>query len=158
MKHLNLPSIICVLLFLSASIFAQTASVKAENANLRGTPGMNGKIVNILARDTSLEVIKQKGTWYLVQSTDYVGWIHVDTITLTDSRSEIQELSVLPVPDSSPTTTKTMTEPIPLTESKSEKGTVLATESRSYIRGARGGCYYLNSSGTKIYVNRSFCD
>ncbi len=27
----------------------------------------------------------------------------------------------------------------------------------AYIRGPRGGCYYINSSGTKVYVDRSNC-
>lgn len=27
-----------------------------------------------------------------------------------------------------------------------------------YIRGPRGGCYYINSSGRKVYVDRSLCD
>jgi len=29
---------------------------------------------------------------------------------------------------------------------------------RQYIRGPRGGCYYINSNGNKTYVDRSFCD
>lgn len=28
---------------------------------------------------------------------------------------------------------------------------------RNYIRGPRGGCYYINSSGNKTYVDRSMC-
>lgn len=30
--------------------------------------------------------------------------------------------------------------------------------SRSYIRGPRGGCYYINSNGNKTYVSRSLCN
>ncbi|WP_205600368.1 hypothetical protein [Sphingobacterium luzhongxinii] len=30
--------------------------------------------------------------------------------------------------------------------------------SRTYIRGPRGGCYYINSNGGKTYVDRSMCD
>ena len=29
---------------------------------------------------------------------------------------------------------------------------------RQYIRGPRGGCYYINSNGNKTYVDRSVCD
>ncbi len=29
---------------------------------------------------------------------------------------------------------------------------------RYYIRGPRGGCYYINSNGNKTYVGRSLCD
>lgn len=28
---------------------------------------------------------------------------------------------------------------------------------RTYIRGPRGGCYYINSNGNKTYVDRSKC-
>ena len=31
------------------------------------------------------------------------------------------------------------------------------TESRTYITGKRGGCYYINSNGNKTYVDKSFC-
>lgn len=33
-----------------------------------------------------------------------------------------------------------------------------ASSSREYIRGPRGGCYYINSNGNKTYVDRSMCD
>ena len=29
---------------------------------------------------------------------------------------------------------------------------------RQYIRGPRGGCYYINSNGNKTYVDRSLCN
>jgi len=32
-----------------------------------------------------------------------------------------------------------------------------AASSRTYLKGSRGGCYYLNSSGNKVYVDRTLC-
>lgn len=32
------------------------------------------------------------------------------------------------------------------------------TRTRRYIRGPRGGCYYINSNGNKTYVARSLCN
>ncbi|UIR54788.1 hypothetical protein LZQ00_10920 [Sphingobacterium sp. SRCM116780] len=32
------------------------------------------------------------------------------------------------------------------------------SSSRSYIRGPRGGCYYINGNGGKTYVDRSMCN
>jgi len=29
---------------------------------------------------------------------------------------------------------------------------------RRYIRGSRGGCYYINANGNKTYVDRSMCN
>lgn len=31
-------------------------------------------------------------------------------------------------------------------------------KSKGYIRGPRGGCYYINAYGNKVYVDRSLCD
>lgn len=31
------------------------------------------------------------------------------------------------------------------------------TRSRTYIRGPRGGCYYINRNGNRTYVDRSLC-
>jgi hypothetical protein len=33
-----------------------------------------------------------------------------------------------------------------------------STPSRRYIRGPKGGCYYINSNGNKVYVDRSLCN
>ncbi|WP_394677374.1 DUF3157 family protein [uncultured Sphingobacterium sp.] len=33
-----------------------------------------------------------------------------------------------------------------------------SSSSRNYIRGPRGGCYYINSNGKKTYVDRSMCN
>lgn len=32
------------------------------------------------------------------------------------------------------------------------------SKSRNYIRGPRGGCYYINGNGGKTYVDRSLCN
>lgn len=69
---------------LSFTAFAQSAVVISENANLRGTANQNGKVVTVLSSGTSVEVIKQSGAWFLVQSDTYVGWIHGNNIKFTN--------------------------------------------------------------------------
>jgi hypothetical protein len=61
----------------------QTAEVIAENANLRGTPSTEGKVMAVLPNKTVLAIIKQKEAWFLVQAPEYVGWMHGDTIRIT---------------------------------------------------------------------------
>lgn len=34
----------------------------------------------------------------------------------------------------------------------------VAKLNRKYLTGAKGGCYYLNSSGRKTYVDKKFCE
>jgi hypothetical protein len=45
-------------------------------------------------------------------------------------------------------------QPVPKTTQTKNK----STSKRKYIRGPRGGCYYINSKGNKVYVDRSLCD
>jgi hypothetical protein len=45
-------------------------------------------------------------------------------------------------------------QPAPATHKYSRR----RSSSREYIRGPRGGCYYINSNGNKTYVDRSMCD
>lgn len=42
---------------------------------------------------------------------------------------------------------------------RSKKAKVVSVSKRSgYIRGPRGGCYYINRNGNKTYVSRSLCN
>lgn len=47
---------------------------------------------------------------------------------------------------------------VPSTTPKKKKTTYRSQSTRSYIRGRRGGCYYINSNGNKTYVDRSLCN
>ncbi len=39
-----------------------------------------------------------------------------------------------------------------------KKNSTTAQSHRRYIRGPRGGCYYINKNGNKTYVDRSLCN
>lgn len=57
-------------------------------------------------------------------------------------------------------TSKEQTDVTKTTTGKStdgKKSSSTGKPSRSYVRGPRGGCYYINSSGNKTYVDRSLC-
>jgi hypothetical protein len=148
----NLLSIIFIFVF-SLSAFGQTAVVITDNANLRGTPTEKGKVVEKLKRETPLEVLKQRDVWFLVQTIDYVGWISGDAVKLT-SPLTIDTIDEIAIPkktqNSAPPTIAQQPEPQP---SKAQ-----TTDSRTYIRGSRGGCYYINSNGKKTYVDKSLCN
>lgn len=49
--------------------------------------------------------------------------------------------------------------PVTLTASTSADAAEPKTESaeRKYIKGPRGGCYYMSASGSKVYVDKKFC-
>ncbi len=67
--------IISLFIFSSVNCAQTTATIISENANLRGTPTEMSKVVDTISQYTSLEIIRQRGAWFLVQTTDYVGWI-----------------------------------------------------------------------------------
>lgn len=41
---------------------------------------------------------------------------------------------------------------------KKKQNSTKKNNGRVYIRGPRGGCYYINSNGNKTYVDRSLCN
>jgi hypothetical protein len=95
MKRIT-PGLFLILLF-SALAFAQYAVVIKENANLRGTAAASGKVVTVLPFGTEVDVLKQVGGWFLVQSPDYAGWVHGNTIEYRKDGSFVLRAEPTPV-------------------------------------------------------------
>ncbi|MFM9904491.1 MAG: nuclear transport factor 2 family protein [Pyrinomonadaceae bacterium] len=76
--------------------------------------------------------IKRKGNWQVV------AW----------------QSTVIPEPKPAAQTYPTETKATPLVATPS---TSSAAETRVYLKGSRGGCYYLNASGNKTYVSHDLC-
>jgi hypothetical protein len=70
-------------------------------------------------------------------------WEYVTIQPTTNSATQVNHLSS----GSSSTTSAQKTNTVPARKSTSRK----------YIRGPRGGCYYINGNGNKTYVDRSLC-
>ncbi|MBX3266437.1 MAG: SH3 domain-containing protein [Acidobacteria bacterium] len=150
--------LIAFLLWVAATGWPQSAKVISENANLRGTPAASGKVVDTLPRATSVQVIKQAGSWFLVQAAEYVGWVHGNTIRL-DAPLDISTADPSTL-YSSPIAVPREPAPTPPVYVAPQRTAPARTPSsdRTYIRGPRGGCYYYGSSGRKVYVDRSLCN
>lgn len=54
-------------------------------------------------------------------------------------------------------TKKPEAKPSPKVTPKKETPKTTTVGNRTYITGPRGGCYYNNASGNKVYVDHSFC-
>lgn len=148
--------ILFVSLVFAVSAYGQTATVISQQANLRGTPSTAGKIVDKVRQNDVVEVIRQRGAWFLVQTDSFAGWLHGDTIRLNDGITFGIADDVDPNyyrPESpTPRPVARQTAAPAQTPQRSNTG------SRSgYILGPRGGCYYINSRGNKTYVSRSLC-
>lgn len=50
-----------------------------------------------------------------------------------------------------------MSAPQPMPPSAAKTLVLTPTTARTYLKGPRGGCYYLNDKGSKIYVDKKFC-
>ena len=66
------------------------------------------------------------------------------------------------IPPPQPTTAQTqpaMSQPAAAAVTTTADAATPKTEStdRKYTKGPRGGCYYMNSAGSKVYVDKSFC-
>lgn len=130
-------------IFFSSVHSQQSATVIVENANLRGTANQTGRVVTTLSNGSAVEVIKQTGAWFLVQSREYVGWLHGNTIRLGESvSSESFETDFF----------------TPTAKRKTKVASSRTSSSTIYMTGPRGGCYYINSNGNKTYVSRSLCN
>ncbi len=77
-------------------------------------------------------IIKRKGKWQVV------AW----------------QSTVVPEPKPAAQTSSTESKAAPLVSTPS---TSSAAGTRVYLKGGRGGCYYLNSSGNKTYVSHDLC-
>ena len=56
-----------------------------------------------------------------------------------------------PASDPKPVTLTASTQPAP------EKTSEAAPSDRKYVKGPRGGCYYMSTGGSKVYVDKKFC-
>jgi hypothetical protein len=149
MTNLIRPSTICILFFLvlipcvTARAQTRTARVIAEKANLRETPSVTGLAEGEVPEGMVVRILDEKLPWYVVRVGDRVGWMHGATLQFIDDSTTSEREPVRVV---RPTETYSLPQP------------ARSTSGRVYIRGPRGGCYYISDSGSKVYVDRSVCN
>lgn len=146
----RLLSLTLLLLCLPIAVTAQRyAKVVSENANLRDMPNASSMSILEVPEETLVKVLDEKLPWYVVRIGNRVGWMHGDTLEFVNTSTPAPRLSEQTItPDSTPKTSP-------------PAGVYTPPSSRAnpdYIRGPRGGCYYISSSGRKVYVDRSMCN
>ena len=139
----------------AATALSQSAFVTGENAYLRGTPSETGAVVDTLVVNSTVHIITQTADWYLVQSFPFVGWIHRSLLRVNDSAKKegrVDNASIGPRSDADSSNVSGSSKTVaPATQP------IGSTEQRVYIRGPRGGCYYLQEDGKKVYVAHRLC-
>jgi hypothetical protein len=150
MTKLIRPSTIFISFFLllipcvTTTAQTRTARVVAENANLRETPNITGLAEGEVSEGMVVKILDEKLPWYVVRVGDRVGWMHGATLLFIDDATTTSEREPLRA--------------ITPTETDSVPEQTRSTAVRGYIRGPRGGCYYVSGSGRKVYVDRSMCN
>lgn len=148
MTTLIRPSTLCISFFLllipcvATTAQTRTARVIAENANLRETPSSRGLAEGEVPEGMIVKILDEKLPWYVVRVGDRVGWMHGATLVFIENATSEPE----PVRVITPAETYSLPQP------------TRSTADKVYIRGPRGGCYYISGSGRKVYVDRGMCN
>jgi len=99
--------------------------------------------------ETLVKILDEKLPWYVVRIGNRVGWMHGDTLEFVNTSSPSRRLSEQSItPDYTP-------RPSPPSGGRTPRTSSVDSD---YIRGPRGGCYYISGSGRKVYVDRSMCN
>lgn len=61
------------------------AIVISDDANLRKVGNIESEVIDTIPEGTSLEVLRQKGAWFLVRVDEKTGWLHGNTIRYADA-------------------------------------------------------------------------
>ena len=155
MKY-RLFAIAVLILTFQLTVAAQTpryARVISENANLRDMPNVTSTSILEVPEETLVKVLDEKLPWYVVRIGNRVGWMHGDTLEFVTASP--------PAPSAPPRLSEQGITPdyTPKPPPPSGGYTPRSSSANShYIRGPRGGCYYISSSGRKVYVDRSMCN
>ncbi|MCW8988816.1 MAG: SH3 domain-containing protein [Gammaproteobacteria bacterium] len=77
---------------------AQLVKVADPFLEMHTGPSVGYPITNVIKRDETISIIKQRTTWYLIKNNkDYEGWVHrsqlVKTLTLDDEEIEIKDIT-----------------------------------------------------------------
>jgi hypothetical protein len=88
MRLFLIPLLVVLLLAVTLSAQQQRyVTVIVLKANLRGTPSTTGRVVAEVRKDETLKLLEERGSWYLVQTASYVGWLHGSTIRFSSAES-----------------------------------------------------------------------
>lgn len=126
----------------SQPIYAPRVLYTRANVRLRAQPSTEALVVHTVPLGSSVRSVELDGQWHRVSFGNYSGWIRGDYLLAERPRAPTANSSTMR----------------PLVGSPSQpRASRRVQSSGRYIRGPRGGCYYINRNGNKTYVDRSMC-
>ncbi|MEC7263449.1 MAG: hypothetical protein VXW38_06885 [Bacteroidota bacterium] len=123
-----------------------------RGAVLRIGPRALSEIIVELPVNTKIYLISKEEAYLKVNSEYGEGYVFQYYTNYSKSKAVQNSIS----PSTSSLTKEKSSNPA--SSYKSSTRTKSYSTSRRYIRGPRGGCYYINSNGNKTYVDRSLCN
>lgn len=133
-----------VLLPVSTIAGQSTAIVVAAGARIYDRPTTISEVKKEVPIRTSVRLLDTVDGWSVVRIDDLVGWMPPNTLSSARTSSGSAK-----GPSSSALGL--------LGNGSAGHARPSTAAERVYIRGPRGGCYYINRSGNKTYVDRSLC-
>jgi hypothetical protein len=108
--------------------------------------------------NTAVVAFKLVGTTTKSDGTKSVS-NHLNTGTFVKRKGKWQAVAwqattIPPPPVAAPTA---QSEPVAVPLKTAEEKPSADSPTRTYVKGPRGGCYYVNPSGAKVYVDKKYC-
>jgi hypothetical protein len=128
-----------------------TITLLKRNCSFYETPSENSKIIEFPKKKTSIYLIEyyKYGTYFKAIYNNKIGYIKEKDLRQI---KKVRELKLVKKSENTYSNSLISKKKAKTTYKKKR------TYSRSYYRGPRGGCYYINSNGNKSYVSRSLCN
>ncbi len=108
------------LFFMNTSLAANTAKVTVDTANLRETTNSGSKILDLVNKGESVEVLETKGEWYKVKYKNITGYLRKDLVQLNNETTKTDNENT--------TKTNNVTENVQISENSVNEGSSTAVE------------------------------
>jgi hypothetical protein len=126
-------------------------TILKRNCSFYEKPNENSKIIEFPKKKKKIYLIEYYafGTYFKAIYNNYLGYIKAKDIRQI---KRVRELKLVKKSENKYSNT--------LPSQKKTKKTFKKrrTYSKTYFRGPRGGCYYINAKGNKSYVSRNLCN
>ena len=125
--------------------------------HMRDKPSASGEIVNFLSKNTQVLVIGYEAGYFNVKVDDEIGYINemfipknkaLDILSIYDTSSK--QTTIEPKKEAEQTTTKKSQK----ASSSSAVSKSSSSSDKTIHTGPRGGKYYINSKGKKVYIDK----
>ncbi|WP_034042035.1 hypothetical protein [Wocania ichthyoenteri] len=134
--------------------------IALEGAKLKKDSNVFSDIITVFEEDRKVIILDYKNGYFEICQNSLCGyinevWFKKDDLISNYIQSKKIELKLNQQKNGS---SSNYTSSLKRTKRSNSYKSATRKSYRTYIRGPRGGCYYINSKGNKTYVDRSLCN